>query len=345
MKKRQGTIPKKATKGQFLGVASAASDKSLLVENLHIDGYKTAISLPVKGKVVVRNNYIHHQYSNGLVYGNFKGANIRLQLEVCGNEIAHAGKGNAEHGLYLHRALHPTSSADVTFLDNVCHSTPYSSCYKSIANKNTLVNNRFHHSLDTDLSFKKQYSSMLVDIAACAENLIERNQFHGHKAFPNSHGEEMVAIRNRKKPLKGCDRPPYGSDDFNNPDYWASLKGAKIFPTTIRDNLFRARPENASGEDYGDRLHAITMMGTFPNEPLRTFGPARLLEPGPYWYERSRVYASGNRYVGFSDLDHIYRSMPPRHCRAEGCGKPPSRQPDSDLIEVGLEEKIEKIPQ
>jgi hypothetical protein len=106
-----------------------------------------------------------------------------------------------------------------------------------------------------------------------------------------------------------------------------------MFPTVIKGNSFTAGP------DFGARLYAITAMGTFPNEELRGFGPAKLLEPPPGWYERSRVYVSDNSYAGFTE-GHLYRSLPPGHCRLEKCGPPPSRQPDSDLIEIGDGERI-----
>lgn len=320
---RQGTIPKKGR----VEAAFRFSVNTVLIENIHIDGYQGSLKLPRIGKVVVRNNYMHHALSNGLVFSNTDDPG-RLNLEICGNEISHSGRGNAEHGLYLHRNISGSGSAEVTFVDNLCHSTPYSSCYKSIANKNIIVNNRFYQSLDTDDSYTKQYSSMLVDISSCAENLIEGNVFHGHKPEATSFGDILIGIRNRKRVVRGCDQPDYDSKEFWDPHYWKSLNGKVVFPTYIKNNTFYAGPE------FGDRLYAITAFGTYPNVPLRSFGPARLLPAPDEWYERSRVIVSGNTYIGIS-RDKAYRSMPPSHCSRPECGPPPARLPDRDLIEVG----------
>ena len=339
--KRDGTVPHSEVAGRFMSFGDTRKDgkgspanQRVLVENLHVDGYKTAFNLPKSGHIILRNNYVHHQFGNAVVYSNLEWP-ARLTLEICGNEVAHAGYGNALHGFYLHRGLHPESSAEIALVDNLCHSTPYSSCFKSIANKHVVKGNRFYQSLDTDPSYEKRYSSMLLDIAACADNLIEDNEFHGHKPEANKFGDILIGIRNRKKIVKGCDRPPYDSSQFNDPDYWSSLGGAKVFPTIIKRNSFTAGP------DFGERLFAITAMGTFPNEELRGFGPAKLLEPPPGWYERSRVYVSENTYTGFA-ADHLYRSLPPGHCSVEKCGPPPAREPDSDLIEVGKGETYVK---
>ena len=337
---RQGTIPKKHGRGKFLQFTEArgkdgakkAANQQVVIENLHIDGYNTAISPPRSGRFIIRNNYIHHQLSNAIVMSDLDEP-WQFTIEICGNEVAHAGRGNSEHGFYIHRGLHPESSVDVVLVDNLIHSTPFSSGFKSIANKHTIKGNRFYQSLDTDPNYEKQYSSMLIDVPACAENVIEGNEFHAHKPKADSFGDILIGIRNRKS-IRGCDRPPYDSEKFNDPGYWASLKGEKIFRTIIRDNKFRA----GSGA-YDKKLYAVTAMGTFPNKPLRTFGPAVLLEPPPGWYERSRVYVSNNEYWGFAE-DRLYRESPPSHCEKPKCGRAPSRKPDGDLIEVGGGERV-----
>ena len=127
-KERQGTIPK-GVRTEAMLVLGQGGD--YLVENIHIDGYQSSIKLPPVGHIVLRNNYMHHAFSNGLIYSNTSSKKT-LDLEVCGNEVSHSGRGNSEHGFYLHRNLSKIGSANVTLVDNVCHSTPYSSCYKSI---------------------------------------------------------------------------------------------------------------------------------------------------------------------------------------------------------------------
>jgi hypothetical protein len=179
---------------------------------------------------------------------------------------------------------------------------------------------------------------MLIDIAACAQNTLTGNLISGYK--PTSRGgDALVGIRNRRN-IYGCDAPSPGwggslsleglykipDSPQHDPDYWAALDGEVLFPTIFADNLFVV-----SGE-YAQQWPAITAMGTYPNvAKTQLQAPTCLLEAPQNWYERSRVYVSGNTYSGFAEH---YAANPPYHWEQCGTAVPPGPGPSSELFEI-----------
>lgn len=342
---RDGTIPHAEVTGEFF---HTKGDHPIMVENLHVDGYRKHITNVNRGQVIIRNNYLHHGTHNGISGSNNTDGVGELDLQICGNEIAHLGRGNAIHGLYIHRALGGGAAWNrLVFVNNLAHSTPYSSSLKSIANEHIILNNRFYGSLDTDPSYTKRYSSMLIDIPACAMNRIERNELHGVKPVATNYGDIIIGIRNRKTVVRGCDMPQMwapGHDETGYPpkvdgpahteEYWANLNGEIQFPTIIKDNKFYAEG------DYGDRYYAVTMWGTYPNFETKMSSPACWLPTPSTWYERARVYMSGNEYHGFTP-DKRYRNGSVSHSYKNHCPEPysepdnppPGPGPSDDMIE------------
>ena len=170
-----GTIPGDQVTPAFLSV-SGTSHQTILIENIHVDGYKGALKFADKGTNIVRNSWFHHGAHNGISSGNtggpsknpYKGIENRnrFSLEMCGSEISHYGQGNHTHNFYMHRGLggggeDPSwmgmgaydSWSEITLVDNLCHSPGWASCFKSIANKNNILNNKFYSELVTDPSF------------------------------------------------------------------------------------------------------------------------------------------------------------------------------------------------
>ena len=204
--KRDGTIPRKAGVSRALSFDKFPGGGRVLVENMHIDGYSTAL-YPMVSFFVARNNYIHHQLDNGISYSDLKLDKHPWNLlhEYCGNEVSHAGRGNFRHGFYQHRHKSNEFTATQYLVDNVIHSMQSSSAYKSTAEYNYLYKNRVYTSLATDPSFKKRSSTLLLDIAQCGWAEIRGNQFFGDNPAPGG-GVDMIAFRNRRGIL-GCVLP------------------------------------------------------------------------------------------------------------------------------------------
>jgi hypothetical protein len=280
---------------------------------------------------VFRNNWMHHQLSNGISQSNYGGKRPnKYGSEFCGNELSHAGNSNGEHGFYMHTAVKPPSSNSVVLLDNTVFSTAWSSGFKSIANRNLLLNNVFATWLPADTSWPVMYAQALVDIAGCAENIIDGNQFYYWKHAANAGGADSVQLRDRKTVLRGCHRPPYGSDRWNDPRYWLSLHGAKLpeLSTIVRNNQFFARPPfdlPSGARSFDKKAVAIKDFGTGP-----LHGPGfgtNILLPLPkkcddqgnckvVYYERHETVVENNSYHGFGKKgERAYKSVPMWHCR------------------------------
>jgi hypothetical protein len=241
-----GTVPDKEVAGAFLSIGSDYDTMgTLLVENIHKDGYKTGIQSGNNGKVIIRNSYFHHGRQDGVKSGNSIGdadynrnnldANAlytepsRYELEICGTEIAFHGQGNTIHGFYMHRALGGGGDrSDLaalnagpgwhknTVVDSVCHTSNHSSCFKSIANEVILKNNKFYQYLATDPSYLVDagpdagwgpVGEMLVDISACSISTIVGNSLYGFRPTAQAGSGTLVAYRLRKRAVRGCDIP------------------------------------------------------------------------------------------------------------------------------------------
>jgi hypothetical protein len=159
-----------------------------------------------------------------------------------------------------------------------------------------------------------------------------------------------IGVRIREE-LSGCDWPnprPYNNKRHPNPwspnydspfwtkEYWDSLGGKKVLPFYVKNNVFRRTGYIRSPKS----AVAIRSWGTYPNYASRQFGPAcHQPEKPEWWYERSRVYANGNTYIGEFSPETAYRSNPVGHSK-RACGVPmplPDKR-EFDLIEPGENE-------
>ena len=364
---RDGTIPKADVQGFFIQVSASAGrpDPVMLVERIHSDGYKTAITMPVRGKVVLRNNYLHHGPSDGLVFGNNELGEGTLDAEICGNEISHFGQGNTIHNSYLHRSLggagdNPdldgnSSYTKVTYIDNLCHSASHAHCYKSIANENVIMYNEFYEQLDTDPSYTKKYSTTLIDVAACALNNIQHNYIERVKPSATSGGDQMIGLRGRRTKVRGCDMPQmYGTDSpptriegpWHTNAYWNDLNGRIVFPQIIEHNTFHVKGE------FADRLYATTHFGTYPVFETGLGGDTCYLETPSAWYERAVALVDNNNYTNMQQ-DRWYRVMLAGHGGRGHCEKIPGYEtpppgpgpgPAEDMFQPGSGEHSDTVP-
>jgi hypothetical protein len=367
---RDGTVERQSVAGEFFAFLGEHDDTTPVVfEQIHVDGYKKAVMGPRKGHLIVRNNYLHHGLSDGIAHSNNETGSGGLELEICGNEISHFGQGNTIHNSYVHRSLggrggdtnldgipgggptgvHNESWNSLMYVDNLCHSSPFSHCLKSTANENHVEGNTFWGTLVTDASYTERIGSTLVDLIACAKNDIINNDFHSYKPEAGKYGDQVIGIRNRRTAVRGCDIPsawePYTIPPAAIPGpvhtdaYWTALGGAIQFPTTIEDNNFYIDGE------YGWRYYAITMYGTYWNHETTLGSPSCWLASPLTWYERARVYADNNTYWNY-DAAYLYRNMPPGHNYYDHCPveSPAGPGPDNDMIEAGVGETIDTTP-
>ena len=369
-----GTIPNREVRGIWLEVLDG--DTSLLVENLHVDGYKKQVRMPTFGHFILRNNYLHHATQDAINNANSGGSERdaykgidgpgRFHLEMCGNEIAHSGQGNFKHNTYMHRSLggigdHPELDVGgpglhdtwtkVTYVDNLCHSPRWSSCFKSIANENVVIGNRFYTRLETDPSYDMAGMSaqMLIDVANCSQNIIRGNALYAWKDGErgNEGGSAAIGIRGRKTAMRGCDTPmmwhPYENHaqptaiegPAHTEAFWSALGGRIFFKTVIEDNYIEVVGR------YANRLMGLEVTGTYPAYDVRN---RRCELPTPMnWYERSRTYVSNNTWVGF-DPAKVYVANPGshnyQHCHGYEDTRPPGPGPSDALIEVGAGEIV-----
>lgn len=368
-RKLGGTIPRDQVPRSFLSV-SGSNHHTVLIENIHVDGYKGAIKFANKGTNVIRNSWFHHGGHNGISSGNtggpsknpYKGIEQRnrFSLEMCGSEISHYGQANHTHNFYMHRGLggggeNPDwmamgaydSWSEVTLVDNLCHSPGWASCFKSIANKNNIYNNKFYSELVTDPSFigKGKQAQMLIDIPSCSHNIITGNELHNFKPTKRAGGSAIIGFRGRRTAMRGCEVPlvwtPYKNKSSPIPQarfpdspihteaWWKEQKGKIVFPTVLSNNKI-----TVSGE-FAHRQSAIHIWGTY----WLYEGPKKVncfLETPTNWYERSRLYASDNTYIGFKDKASIYVVKARRHnekCLNQPAPKGPG--PSADLFEIG----------
>jgi hypothetical protein len=358
-----GTVPGSHRPWLILDVyGGRPRERQVLVENVHIDGYGGFVRLNNAGSFTIRNSYLHHATGDGFKLTGIpegEGPGYGARLQFCGNEISHSGQGNIKHCFYIASNKsygYGDQNIYVTLVDNLIHSCRRSSGFKSVARNNTIINNRFYNTLGDDPStpkyesdplYERQYSTFLVDVAACGENqIIKGNYFYSFRPegeeSDNSNWGYPVGIRNRKQAY-GCDRPhcyrkggvPATDTECWDPEWWAGLGKKRTLKLKIEDNTFRA-----SGFKAGE-TPAIIDFGTYPNMRSGQFGVSCLLTPPPGWYERQRTYVENNIYYNYPAGDAKYLSSPPKH-NEDKCGysKPELDLRDYDLFEIGAREAV-----
>lgn len=367
-----GTIPRHSVTPYFFRMALDTQWHQVMFENLHIDGYGGALKLGNSGHYVVRNSYMHHGPDNGVASANLEyvqdrggDTDIGFSLQVCGSEISHYGQDNSKHNFYVHRALggggeNPlwmalgaaNSWSEVAVVDSVIHSPGWGSAFKSIANRNVIVGNKFFSELTTDTSYpvSERFSAqMLIDVPSCSTNIIRNNSLHGVKNTRRAGGATMLGLRNRRTAMRGCDIPmawhweSFGDASVptkidgpaHDDDWWRNLNGGVLFSTSIEDNVFEVEGI------YSHLQTAIEFAGTYP--VYEGFMKQSCLLPTPEsWYERSRVYLKDNVYAGFSDSSKIFRVAARKHSilcqdQSQPTGPGPVKKLES-VIGMGLGE-------
>jgi len=372
-----GTIAKgKGSTGGLIFVHNKRSLKngkqqmvSFMLENIHVDGYAQWLHMPTSANIRMRNNYLHHATNNGLTTPDinfYEEEKDGIDLQICGNEISHAGNGNTSHCLYLKRSERASfgTTIDVKFVDNVIHSCNYSSAFKSTANTNLVSGNKFYKHLDTDPSYTKRGTQMMVDTPSCSHSTeISSNLFYYNRVDESwMPGNSMIGIRNRSG-IYGCDipQPQYLKQSVKLPDgskvicsraplnpacaipestyweesYWADQ--THEIPIIIKDNVFEV-PLDA---DNADRANPVRSWGSLPHYKLSLGRKACVLPRPEGWYERTMVYLSGNTYINVNP-ERRALEVPMFTTPGEdwcGNGKLQNTNPaDWDLITEGLGE-------
>jgi hypothetical protein len=364
-----GTIPDREAAPLWIDFARGAGEdnQTVLIENLHIDGYKEQVRMPAFGHLILRNNYLHHAtravISNGTI-GNFNlydsaDTHGRFHLEMCGNEIAHTGTERFSKRISINRAPggigdHPDLDvggaglydtwSKVSYVDNLCHSSRWSACFKSTANENLIVGNRFHTRLVTDPSYstERMPAQTLIELANCSQNTIRNNRLFASKDSEDAGGGALVNIGGESATLRGCDtpvmwhpykntlRPPVIDGPAHTEQFWSDLGGEIFFSTRVEDNYFEV-----TGEDRNS-LAGLEATGTYPTYQVR--GERCELPTPMTWYERSRINVAGNTWVGFNP-GGIYSvsgtGSDRQPCDDYGKSLPPGPGPSDDLVEIG----------
>lgn len=359
--KRDGRLPHKDVQGYLFAVAGEAKHP-VAIRFFEADGYKSGVIAPSKGTIIIEGNYLHHGMSNGVSNSNNDTGEGGADVQMCGNEIAHYGQGNTVHGSYIHTSLEGAgvdqgldgnpSWSKLTYVNNLCHSNPFSHCLKTITNETVIAGNWFYNTLETDKEFSERAGSTLVDVAACAKNTIRNNFFYFRKDSARSLGKQMVGVRNRKTKFRGCDKPRAWSYDIppvaipgpaHSSQYWTDLGGEIQFPTVIKNNIFIVAGKASKA------VVPITMFGTYPNHETGLGSPSCWLPAPMTWYERSKVYTSGNTYIGIGGspylsqtINHDYKDLCPTYFDLDGSALafPPGPGPSSNMIEIGEGEVI-----
>jgi len=325
----------------------APSPQRFEIKNIEVMNYSGVFNGANYASVTVVNNHFHGAAGNGLMDGDAYGDQSR-ERRVCGNELDHLGQGNTMHGVYWHRNTANNQTGTGTagkgttasyFVDNRCHDMRGSHCYKSTSEFNYVAGNRFDTNLDGDPRF---YGSELVDIMSCGNSVVRDNTFNAYS--PN---REIIYFTNRQDST-GCDRPVYGSGQFLDAAFWASIVNAGVSdalpnpPSVANAGLFH---HFVSGNKFTELRpntvralkspsYAVGHYGTVPNKVPYAFGTCHS-DPGTpsFWIERSRVWMANNSYAGNIGAVRYDQNQP------EWCSNPPPPVAvNAPIIAVGGED-------
>ena len=324
-----GTIDKGFGTVFYWGVGSAT-----MMENIHVDGYGKHAQSDKIGYHAYRNNYFHHATNDGHGVNGWDREDPpqgMVDIQYCGNEVSHSGQGNTKHCFYMHRGRNG-HHYKITLVDNVIHSCNWSEGFKSTAEENVIVGNRFYKTvppesgqpsspelrIDTDQGYEKKYGNTLLNLVTCGNHIIKNNSFHVWRPEPQGHGSSHMIMFSNRRGIQGCDIPegyvgdnksakPNLSSPFWSKEYWDN---PDVFTALIENNRFELSGPNAKG-------NAIEAFGTYPNVALRQFGPSCLLDAPEWWSERFHVIGRNNTFVGFQlNTDSAKYSSPlPGHAK------------------------------
>lgn len=290
-------------KHAFLGFKPNAQDY-LVVENLEIKDSEGGIDAANFGGVVIRNVFVNGttgesgiaaRQPHPTIIGKFP-----MWMEIYDTEVSRAGAHNIRHNLYLNRI-------DRIYIDGLyTHSSRGSHALKIVTRDVTVRNSTF---ATTDQAFKDIrsddlfLSTTLLDIAGCANSLIENNKFVGVHVAAKQRSVRawggsthvMVDVRRRRTMVQGCDDPVIGSDDYSDPKWWARAKAGGYAKSNkfLRQHIVRNNEFINIGTN---NLPMVHNKGTAPIEDSPGKSGDMPLPPG--WFERSVVWAENNRLQG-----------------------------------------------
>jgi hypothetical protein len=315
------------TKG-FGGPFWRRAPANTLMENIEIDGYGSWFNTGYTGKSVVRNSYLHDAVGNGIGNSGLDweraGRYGPRSAEFCGNNISRGGSGNTKHCFYLKRGL-PGEESSYTLVDNVIHSCHGSEGFKSTGEEHLIAGNRFYKTVPPD-EFQPDnpawkieempgranpsYTSTSLNIPACANNIVRNNLFHAYRPEPTGYANGIIVQIVGRRGIQGCDRPrgyignnvkavPDYSSEFWDKRYWDSIAGTFPFKTEFSGNTVELAGPVHGDAQQNPKGKGVVAWGTYPAIAAKAFGSSCLLQAPPFWRERSRLYARGNRWIGW----------------------------------------------
>lgn len=304
--------------------ANAEETANLTVENLIITGYRGpgkppsmhyGIAASHHARIVLRNLEIsygrgdcietgHPDEKRGFDYRRTPATGWNHRLEIRDVVVHHCGNGsNQKHNVYV--APHELLVDNLTSYDSIG-----GHALKIVARVSVEVrNSRLETTRSPAPSPAQRISTTLLDIAGCILNgsrihdnaLIHYFRAAKETARGSGTGRALIDFR-RRKSIKGCDNPPYGSAAFRNPETWrAAAAGGlrnpdndRLFRHFVWNNRLIERRKRAGGKAIG-----IRNQGTFPIEIKAK--DAKSLPAPPEWVERSVVFAVNNRFENIAN--------------------------------------------
>ena len=229
------------------------------------------------------------------------GAQINpLEVVLQDVVIRRCGSRNTRHNVYL-STRSAGSSVTVLRLDSAASNGSHA--FKTTIPNVTIRDSYFSTVDDWDNPTVGPWSTTLVDIAACGQHVIEGNHLKATFARGGAGSNRVLHFRARRS-IIGCDRPVYGSAEFNDPAFWATVAASDFsgpanphtFKHAVRNNKFEfvVLPKSAAPPP------AIADDGTYPLTAVKQWSPCAIYKTVPAgWIERSVTFAEGNVFKGF----------------------------------------------
>lgn len=227
-----------------------------------------------------------------------------LRIEDC--EIFSTGQANVYHGCYM-----SSRGAEATVKNCHFHGMNDSICLKLMTDWTTIENCKFSTINNPDDGY---YGQTFINLPACGWSTIKNCEFDAH-VYGNRGSAQAIQYRARRL-WQACDRPPYGSDEFNDPAYWAAIRerGAvennrisdpehpDAFLHTVENCKFGLKKRHPDQDwKYGYRP-AVLSQGTFPRSRVAKFSADSIFHEAPEgWVERAIVVLKNCTFDGYDE--------------------------------------------
>ncbi len=319
---------KEPTEGEaFDGVTTlinwTPTNGNLILKNIELTGAASDCLASGSGKrkqiIQLHNVHIHHCGHHIWMHGWEPAGSWDDEVYAEDSSFHHAG---LTHNLYIDRIAKATFVRIKSFSPRLLHA------FKCVAIECNLISSHVSNASldgtwDTDNSHwthPKRQTGYLgtapLSLVACQRGQIRDNRIV-FRYGPSERTGGYVATRQPRHDIFGCDQPPYGSDQFQSPDFWRAVRNDSIELSSIAqsphfmvmrwsDNEVLVRRE----EDQGP-VHMLLNNGTVPlkaNEP----GSTRLvyIDRPDEWLERSIDLLANNCFEGFRGEDELFLSRP-----------------------------------